>query len=202
MFGVLLAGLATYSGAPSKSGTSNFRINTRARRPRLAPHHNMFADNAQPHVLKGDLLDLDFTMDMDHRKRRRNRTTQSCLNCHTSKRKVRVTRPQAPHMSSSPPTLFFSAIERGPFATHSPQPRACPDSPYRPKDHVNVAFSSAWYVTNYALVFPFVLKHLPPHRRQVSASTKSMIPPSGPSHSSVPPLIRTHASHLLFQRRP
>ena len=24
----------------------------------------------------------------DHRKRRRNRTTQSCLNCHTSKRMV------------------------------------------------------------------------------------------------------------------
>ncbi|THH05661.1 hypothetical protein EW145_g4633 [Phellinidium pouzarii] len=45
------------------------------------------ADSTQPHVMKGDLLDLDFTTDMDHRKRRRNRTTQSCLNCHTSKRK-------------------------------------------------------------------------------------------------------------------
>lgn len=50
----------------------------------------MFAESAGPHVMKGDLLDLDFTMDMDHRKRRRNRTTQSCLNCHTSKRKVRL----------------------------------------------------------------------------------------------------------------
>jgi hypothetical protein len=49
----------------------------------------MYTDAAPaPHVMKGDLLDLDFTMDMDHRKRRRNRTTQSCLNCHTSKRKV------------------------------------------------------------------------------------------------------------------
>ena len=40
--------------------------------------------------LKGDMLDFsDFALDTDHRKRRRNRTTQSCLNCHTSKRKVR-----------------------------------------------------------------------------------------------------------------
>lgn len=38
--------------------------------------------------MKGDLLDFDLSADMDHRKRRRNRTTQSCLNCHTSKRKV------------------------------------------------------------------------------------------------------------------
>ncbi|KAI5123137.1 hypothetical protein M0805_000840 [Coniferiporia weirii] len=51
------------------------------------------ADSTQPHVMKGDLLDLDFTMDMDHRKRRRNRTTQSCLNCHTSKRKCDRKRP-------------------------------------------------------------------------------------------------------------
>ena len=49
----------------------------------------MFAESTTTHtVMKGDLLDLDFSMDMDHRKRRRNRTTQSCLNCHTSKRKV------------------------------------------------------------------------------------------------------------------
>lgn len=55
----------------------------------------MFAESAQTHVMKGDLLDLDFSMDMDHRKRRRNRTTQSCLNCHTSKRKVsNVVRPR------------------------------------------------------------------------------------------------------------
>lgn len=38
---------------------------------------------------KGEVTDLEFTLDSDHRKRRRNRTTQSCLNCHTSKRKVR-----------------------------------------------------------------------------------------------------------------
>lgn len=53
----------------------------------------MFAADAQPHVMKGDLLDIDFTIDMDHRKRRRNRTTQSCLNCHTSKRKCDRKRP-------------------------------------------------------------------------------------------------------------
>ncbi|KLO06269.1 hypothetical protein SCHPADRAFT_694783 [Schizopora paradoxa] len=53
----------------------------------------MFAESAPPHVMKGDLLDLDFTIDMDHRKRRRNRTTQSCLNCHTSKRKCDRKRP-------------------------------------------------------------------------------------------------------------
>jgi len=38
-------------------------------------------------------MDLEFTMDTDHRKRRRNRTTQSCLNCHTSKRKCDRKRP-------------------------------------------------------------------------------------------------------------
>ncbi|KAI0030997.1 hypothetical protein K488DRAFT_53045, partial [Vararia minispora EC-137] len=45
--------------------------------------------------LKGqDVLDFaDFAMDTDHRKRRRNRTTQSCLNCHTSKRKCDRKRP-------------------------------------------------------------------------------------------------------------
>ncbi|KAI0335725.1 hypothetical protein GY45DRAFT_1239785 [Cubamyces sp. BRFM 1775] len=32
-------------------------------------------------------------MEVDHRKRRRNRTTQSCLNCHTSKRKCDRKRP-------------------------------------------------------------------------------------------------------------
>ncbi|KAI0250998.1 hypothetical protein BJV78DRAFT_1127239 [Lactifluus subvellereus] len=35
----------------------------------------------------------EFSLDMDHRKRRRNRTTQSCLNCHTSKRKCDRKRP-------------------------------------------------------------------------------------------------------------
>ncbi|VDC01369.1 unnamed protein product [Peniophora sp. CBMAI 1063] len=44
--------------------------------------------------LKGDMLDFaDFALDTDHRKRRRNRTTQSCLNCHTSKRKCDRKRP-------------------------------------------------------------------------------------------------------------
>ncbi|KAI0309452.1 hypothetical protein OF83DRAFT_1072034, partial [Amylostereum chailletii] len=38
-------------------------------------------------------LDFEFTLDLDHRKRRRNRTTQSCLNCHTSKRKCDRKRP-------------------------------------------------------------------------------------------------------------
>lgn len=38
-------------------------------------------------------MDLEFTIDTDHRKRRRNRTTQSCLNCHTSKRKCDRKRP-------------------------------------------------------------------------------------------------------------
>ncbi|TDL17758.1 hypothetical protein BD410DRAFT_794056 [Rickenella mellea] len=54
----------------------------------------MFSElSGPPHVMKGNLLDLEFTMDMDHRKRRRNRTTQSCLNCHTSKRKCDRKRP-------------------------------------------------------------------------------------------------------------
>ncbi|KAL4073335.1 hypothetical protein V8B97DRAFT_221826 [Scleroderma yunnanense] len=46
-----------------------------------------------PIQLKGEIMDLDFTIDTDHRKRRRNRTTQSCLNCHTSKRKCDRKRP-------------------------------------------------------------------------------------------------------------
>ncbi|KAI0947415.1 hypothetical protein AcV7_009852 [Taiwanofungus camphoratus] len=36
---------------------------------------------------------MDFDLEVDHRKRRRNRTTQSCLNCHTSKRKCDRKRP-------------------------------------------------------------------------------------------------------------
>ncbi|KAG1901089.1 uncharacterized protein F5891DRAFT_950944 [Suillus fuscotomentosus] len=47
----------------------------------------------QPLQLKGEIMDLEFTVDTDHRKRRRNRTTQSCLNCHTSKRKCDRKRP-------------------------------------------------------------------------------------------------------------
>ncbi|KAJ6622617.1 hypothetical protein B0H10DRAFT_2013499 [Mycena sp. CBHHK59/15] len=46
-----------------------------------------------PLQLKGEIMDLEFTVDTDHRKRRRNRTTQSCLNCHTSKRKCDRKRP-------------------------------------------------------------------------------------------------------------
>ncbi|KAH9949782.1 hypothetical protein B0H21DRAFT_777052 [Amylocystis lapponica] len=38
-------------------------------------------------------MDFDLGLDVDHRKRRRNRTTQSCLNCHTSKRKCDRKRP-------------------------------------------------------------------------------------------------------------
>lgn len=38
-------------------------------------------------------MDFDLGLDIDHRKRRRNRTTQSCLNCHTSKRKCDRKRP-------------------------------------------------------------------------------------------------------------
>lgn len=50
-------------------------------------------DSFQPLQLKGEVLDMEFTVDTDHRKRRRNRTTQSCLNCHTSKRKCDRKRP-------------------------------------------------------------------------------------------------------------
>ncbi|KAF5381191.1 hypothetical protein D9757_007899 [Collybiopsis confluens] len=53
----------------------------------------MATDQYPPLQLKGEIMDLDFTMDTDHRKRRRNRTTQSCLNCHTSKRKCDRKRP-------------------------------------------------------------------------------------------------------------
>ncbi|KAK1216923.1 hypothetical protein PQX77_020435 [Marasmius sp. AFHP31] len=53
----------------------------------------MTSDPFQPLQLKGEIMDLEFTVDTDHRKRRRNRTTQSCLNCHTSKRKCDRKRP-------------------------------------------------------------------------------------------------------------
>ncbi|KII90667.1 hypothetical protein PLICRDRAFT_39249 [Plicaturopsis crispa FD-325 SS-3] len=46
-----------------------------------------------PFLLKGEDMDAEFTLDTDHRKRRRNRTTQSCLNCHTSKRRCDRKRP-------------------------------------------------------------------------------------------------------------
>ncbi|KAF9013051.1 hypothetical protein BDQ17DRAFT_1231572 [Cyathus striatus] len=53
----------------------------------------MPTESFQPLQLKGEIMDLEFTIDTDHRKRRRNRTTQSCLNCHTSKRKCDRKRP-------------------------------------------------------------------------------------------------------------
>ncbi|KAH7885479.1 hypothetical protein F5I97DRAFT_1943722 [Phlebopus sp. FC_14] len=54
----------------------------------------MSTDSFHPPLqLKGEIMDLEFTVDTDHRKRRRNRTTQSCLNCHTSKRKCDRKRP-------------------------------------------------------------------------------------------------------------
>ncbi|TFK34761.1 hypothetical protein BDQ12DRAFT_761294 [Crucibulum laeve] len=53
----------------------------------------MPSESFQPLQLKGEIMDLEFTIDTDHRKRRRNRTTQSCLNCHTSKRKCDRKRP-------------------------------------------------------------------------------------------------------------
>ncbi|EAU86280.1 hypothetical protein CC1G_08004 [Coprinopsis cinerea okayama7 len=53
----------------------------------------MSSESFQPIQLKGEIMDLEFTVDTDHRKRRRNRTTQSCLNCHTSKRKCDRKRP-------------------------------------------------------------------------------------------------------------
>jgi hypothetical protein len=65
----------------------------------------------------------EFSLDMDHRRRRRNRTTQSCLNCHTSKRKVRHC---APSSSSCPSFRHF-----------------CPYS-VTVSALVNAAFSWAW----------------------------------------------------------
>ncbi|GJE91592.1 Zn(II)2Cys6 transcription factor [Phanerochaete sordida] len=46
-----------------------------------------------PVQFKGEIMDFDLGVEIDHRKRRRNRTTQSCLNCHTSKRKCDRKRP-------------------------------------------------------------------------------------------------------------
>lgn len=101
----------------------------------------------QPLQMKGEIMDMEFTIDTDHRlvaarcacelnlptnsplfpsysrnptknrKRRRNRTTQSCLNCHTSKRKVRNhcprRNPQVPLLTTQPLLLLKSAIESG-----------------------------------------------------------------------------------------
>ena len=98
----------------------------------------MSTDAFQPLQLKGEVVDLEFTIDTDHRlvslllftsrlinrvgplyprsspknrKRRRNRTTQSCLNCHTSKRKVRNT---PPHFFPYFPHFFASVTGRDP----------------------------------------------------------------------------------------
>ncbi|TCD68324.1 hypothetical protein EIP91_010962 [Steccherinum ochraceum] len=58
----------------------------------------MSSDSSQdshisPLQFKGEIMDFDLGVEVDHRKRRRNRTTQSCLNCHTSKRKCDRKRP-------------------------------------------------------------------------------------------------------------
>ena len=52
--------------------------------------------------------------DHDHRKRRRNRTTQSCLHCHASKRMVSMTICHILLVSIQ--HCFVSAIEKGPAA--------------------------------------------------------------------------------------
>ena len=45
----------------------------------------MFAtESTQPHGMKNEILDMEFSAEVDFRKRRRNRTTQSCLNCRPS----------------------------------------------------------------------------------------------------------------------
>ncbi|KAH9936489.1 uncharacterized protein B0H18DRAFT_974040 [Fomitopsis serialis] len=49
--------------------------------------------HSPPLQFKGEIMDFDLGAEVDHRKRRRNRTTQSCLNCHTSKRKCDRKRP-------------------------------------------------------------------------------------------------------------
>lgn len=93
----------------------------------------------QPMQLKGEIIDFEFTLggDVDHRKRRRNRTTQSCLNCHTSKRKVRpsifISVSIYPTLSSSssvalvrPQTALFEVHTARPGMLSSTYPR------YRP----------------------------------------------------------------------
>ena len=52
--------------------------------------------------------------DGDHRKRRRNRTTQSCLHCHASKRMVSITVCHVLLVGTQ--HCFVSAIEKGPVA--------------------------------------------------------------------------------------
>ncbi|KDQ62815.1 hypothetical protein JAAARDRAFT_66445 [Jaapia argillacea MUCL 33604] len=54
----------------------------------------MMSDSCpSPSQFKGEVMDFEFALDIDHRKKRRNRATQSCLNCHTSKRKCDRKRP-------------------------------------------------------------------------------------------------------------
>jgi len=52
--------------------------------------------------------------DGNHRKRRRNRTTQSCLHCHASKRMVSITMYHILLVGTQ--HCFVSAIEKGPAA--------------------------------------------------------------------------------------
>ena len=52
--------------------------------------------------------------DGDHRKRRRNRTTQSCLHCHASKRMVSLNVCHVLLVGTQ--HCFVSAIEKGPVA--------------------------------------------------------------------------------------
>ena len=52
--------------------------------------------------------------DGDHRKRRRNRTTQSCLHCHASKRMVSIFIRHVLLVGTQ--HCFISAIEKGPAA--------------------------------------------------------------------------------------
>ncbi|KAK0241493.1 hypothetical protein EDD85DRAFT_819124 [Armillaria nabsnona] len=51
------------------------------------------ASETQPRKKRTASVDSKPDSDVDHRKRRRNRTTQSCLNCHTSKRMCDRKRP-------------------------------------------------------------------------------------------------------------
>ena len=63
----------------------------------------------------GEMVDFQLNLDVDHRKRRRNRTTQSCLNCHTSKRKVRhsLILPRIPDFALSSHSVTESVLAQG-----------------------------------------------------------------------------------------
>ena len=55
--------------------------------------------------VNGEMTEFSLNLDVDHRERTHNRTTQSCLNCHTSKRKVRHTLDRTVLGSSSNPSI-------------------------------------------------------------------------------------------------